>query len=165
MTSKVPSAPSPCDVVDNPRQRVLRIVHEDAQIRRSAPPGVPRSGRSEGFHTALPRKGCTTRNGFTRRSATARRRTSKTVLVAQQERRHESDRAFYQAWRNLSLRCVVTSCRPGPKRRVPDGSGPSQKDAPEVSTPYSSSRRVPTGYSSTGCSPALPVSASPARPS
>ena len=31
--------------------------------------------------------------------------------------------------------------------------------------PYSSSRRVPAGYSSTGCSPAVPVSASPARPS
>ena len=51
----------------------------------------------------------------------------------------------------------------GAKSRVPDGSGPSRTR--RKFPPYSSSRRVPAGYSSTGCSPAVPVSASPARPS
>ena len=45
------------------------------------------------------------------------------------------------------------------------GPAPAKKDAPEVSTPCSSSRRVPADYSSTGCSREVPVSASPARPS
>jgi hypothetical protein len=30
----------------------------------------------------------------------------------------------FKAWRNLSLRCVQTSCKPGPEYRVPVGSGP-----------------------------------------
>ena len=147
------------------RQRILRIIHEDAQIRRSPPPGVPRSGRSAGFHRTLPgtgvQLGAASLGAQLRRPGGLRKRCS----GGQQDRAHENELAFYQAWRNLSLRCVITACRPGPKSRVPDGSGPSQKDAPEVSTPYSSSRRVPAGYSSTGCSPAVPVSASPARPS
>jgi hypothetical protein len=43
-------------------------------------------------------------------------------------------------------------------------SGPSQVQKRAGSKhAYPSSRRVPTGYSSTGCSPALPVSASPAH--
>ncbi len=60
-------------------------------------------------------------------SATPRRRTSKTASGGQQERGYESDRAFFQAWRNLSLRWVFTSCRPGPKRRISTGPAPAKR--------------------------------------
>ncbi len=46
MTSKVVSARSPCAVVDSPSQRGLRIVHENAQVRRGASQRIPGSDRS-----------------------------------------------------------------------------------------------------------------------
>jgi hypothetical protein len=107
--------------------------------------------------------GSTTRNGFTRPSATVRRPTLKTASVWQQERGHESNHALYQAWRNLSLRCVITSCTPGPKRRAPDGSGPSRRACRKFPRPThrrdESRLAIPQR-----CAPALPVSASPSRP-
>ena len=39
------------------------------------------------------------------------------------EKRGRPQNAFFQAWRNLSVRCVVTSCKPGPGCRLP-WSGP-----------------------------------------
>ena len=146
------------------RQRILRIIHEDVQIRRSPPPGVPRSGRS-----ALPSN--TSWNGCTTGKAASLVRsvtgcpggTSKAVLR----------RGSRTARMKTSLRFIrhggiyrsdVSSQLADQGRRAAfwTGPAPSQKDAPEVSTLYSSSRRVPAGYS-TWCSPAVPVSASPAR--
>ena len=40
--------------------------------------------------------------------------------------RAPSKRVF-QASRNLSVRCVVTSCKPGPECRIPVGSGPGYR--------------------------------------
>jgi hypothetical protein len=34
---------------------------------------------------------------------------------------------FSQAWRNLSVRCVITACKPGPGYRFPVGSGPGYR--------------------------------------
>ena len=48
------SAPSPCAVVDGLGQRGLRILHEDAQIRRSPSAGVSRPSRRPSFDRALP---------------------------------------------------------------------------------------------------------------
>ena len=48
-------------------------------------------------------------------------------------------KAFSEASRNLPVRCVVTSCKPGPGCRIPVGSGPGYEDAPEVNTPCPSS--------------------------
>jgi len=80
-----------------------------------------------------------------------------------QERRRETDLAFSQTWRGLPADVLLIR-KSDPKRRIPVGSGPDFQDAPEAPTPCSSSRRAPAGYSSAGCSPALPASASPARP-
>src|SRR5579863_8883666 len=40
------------------------------------------------------------------------------------EKRGRPQNAFSQAGRNLSVRCVVPSCKPGPACRLPVGSGP-----------------------------------------
>jgi len=98
-------------------------------------------------------------------SVTYRRRSSKTSFERLREHRREGAPAFFQAWRYLSAdECPFES--PGPKYRSPAGFDPGLlQGRTGGSTPYSSSRRVPTGYSSAGCSPALPASASPARPS
>ena len=71
---------------------------------------------------------------------------------------------FFQAWRNLPAD-VSELQKPEPKYRIPAGVGPGCKGRTGSSTPYSSSRRVPAGYSSAGCSPAEPASASPTPPS
>ena len=39
------------------------------------------------------------------------------------EKRGRPQNAFSQAWRNLSVRCVITSCKPGPEFRFPVGPG------------------------------------------
>jgi len=38
-------------------QRGLRVVHENAQVRRSSPQRIPRPGRGARFHPRVPRKG------------------------------------------------------------------------------------------------------------
>src|SRR5437588_12702991 len=76
----------------------------------------------------------TTKSVFTPLSATYRRRSSKTSSERLRERRHESDHAFSQAWRNLSADVFLfksldrsTAFRPGSTQTV--------KDAPEVLRP------------------------------
>src|SRR5579859_961984 len=76
----------------------------------------------------------TIKSVFTPLSATYRRRSSKTSSERLRERRHESDRAFSQAWRNLSADVFLfksldrsTAFRPGSAQTV--------KDAPEVLRP------------------------------
>src|SRR5580704_12937366 len=76
----------------------------------------------------------TTKSVCTPLSATYRRRSSKTSSEQLRERRHESDRAFSQAWRGLSADVLFVR-KPDPKRRIPVGSGPDFQDAPEVLTP------------------------------
>lgn len=56
-------------------------------------------------------------------SATCRRRSSKTRSEPLREQRHERDRAFFQAWRNLPADVFLLQ-KPGPKYRIPDGVGP-----------------------------------------
>ena len=62
-------------------------------------------------------------SAFTPLSATYRRRSSKTSSERLREQGHESDRAFSQAWRNLSADMFPLQ-KPGPKYRIPDGVGP-----------------------------------------
>jgi transposase InsO family protein len=65
----------------------------------------------------------TTKSVCTPLSATYRRRSSKTSSGRLLERRHETDRAFFQAWRNLPADVFLLQ-KPGPKYRFPAGVGP-----------------------------------------
>ena len=70
--------------------------------------------------------------------------------------------AFVQAWRNLSVRCVITAGKPGPRRRLPVGLGPGYRTRREEhALPIVRDEFRPV-IPRSGCSPALPVSASPA---
>src|SRR5579872_2694014 len=76
----------------------------------------------------------TTKSAFIPLSATYRRRSSKTSSERLRERRHESHRAFSQAWRNLSADVFLLQ-KPGPSTAFRTGSAQSVKDAPEVLRP------------------------------
>ena len=90
-------------------------------------------------------------------SATALLQLQRTILRAQY--------AFLEAWRNLSVRCVITSFYPWGVSRFPVGPLPG----------YRTSRKEPalpivrdefrSAIPRSGCSPAWPVSASPTRAS
>src|ERR1700678_4634228 len=54
MTSKVVSEPSPWAVVDGLGQRGLRVVHENAQVRRSAAQRIPGLGRGSRVDPRVP---------------------------------------------------------------------------------------------------------------
>jgi hypothetical protein len=91
--------------------------------------------------------------------------------------------SVFQGMRNLSVRCVITSCKLGPGCRFPDRGRklaticprsrsplvfPSRPFGPSPTigragknAPCPSSTMSSAGYSSKGCSPALPLSASP----
>jgi transposase InsO family protein len=128
------------------RQRHLRVVHEDPEVRRSLPAGIPGSGRGAAMHRTLPRK------GLQRTSA---------PLVAGIRPSRRIRRFFGRRWFGTTGRlvrignagqCVFSGmtesiapmCHAALKTwagaPLPAGSGPGSENAPEVNAPYPSSR-------------------------
>src|SRR5450759_5610136 len=72
--------------------------------------------------------------------------------------------AFFQAWRKLSVRCVITSDKPGSACRFTVGSEPGYRTRRKKHALPIVRDEFRPAIPRSGCSPALPVSASPARP-
>ncbi len=67
------------------RQRHMRIVYENAEVRRGLPHRISRSGRRARLRSASSWKRSTTRSACTRRSAICRRQSSRHTAVQNQE--------------------------------------------------------------------------------
>ena len=98
-------------------QRGLRIVHENAEVRRGAPQRIPRSGRGAALRSASFWKRSTTRSGCTPRSATCRRRSSKPISPHNKRRplRGSFLYEFSKASGNLSIRWRRRPCGQRPR--------------------------------------------------
>ena len=125
----------------------VRIVHENAEIRRGLPQRISRSGRGPGRASASSWKRSTTKNACTRRSATCPRPSSSASCGRKPTRRPlrgSFPYEFSQAWGNLSS----------------DGGAQPLRDRALAHR----HDEFPAGYSLAGCAPAEPASASPAGP-
>ena len=119
-------------------QRGLRVVHEDAEVRRGAAQRIPRPGRRSRVHPRVPRKDLQPKTAAfgARLHAAGRVRRAKEAAARQ------------------------LSCMSFPRHQeiFPSDGGAS----PAANAPAHRLDEFPAGYSLAGCSPAVPASASPA---
>ena len=85
------------------RQCQSGIFHEDAEVRRGLPLGVPRSGRSARFDRVLSREVYNEKRLHSL-WAIARRRSSSRTCLPRQRFRRQWRKEFSEAWGNLSIR-------------------------------------------------------------
>src|SRR5712691_7556182 len=132
--------------VDDSRQRGLRIVHEDPEVRRGAAQRISGLGRGSCLHRGVPRKGLQPETAALRARLLAARRVRS---PAPQGGRFAA--AFFMSFlRHLQIYPPIGSL-------VGTGDGPLSGFAPG---PHRLDESA-TGYSSAGCAPAEPASASP----
>ncbi len=121
-------------------QRGLRVVHENFEVRRGAAQRLPRPGRGSRVHRRVPRQAL-------QHQAAALR----AGLHAARQVRSRAQKGS---------RCAAACCMSFPRHReiYPSNGGASLR----ANAPAHRADEFPTGYSSAGCSPAEPTSASPA---
>jgi putative transposase len=134
------------------RQRQMRIVHEDVEIRGGLSAGISRSGGGSCFHRTLPGE------GLQRKAAALRARLSSArcirTLAPVSGRRSDADRFTSSRGYTMSFlrhEEIYRPMRSVPGRPHPDRPRPHRFD------------EFPASYSLAGCAPALPASASPAE--